>query len=152
MALKDSSTDPARSNKWNWHVVALIMATQSSSNFPPNSPSRISSGAGPRLLRTKQGQQTESLMWLIVLTPFGLYTEENPHPTPHNFHQLHQEDAALQIVEVVQMRRKLEAPCAPQKKIYRNCRIVHFLRVKISVSPQAIGVLGVIPVPARREK
>jgi hypothetical protein len=53
---------------------------------------------------------------------------------------------------VVQMRRKLEAPCAPQKEIYRNCHIVHFLRVKISVSPQTIGMLGVVPFPARREK
>ncbi len=132
--------------------MSLTVTTQSSSSFPPNSPKRISSGAGPRLLRTKQGQQAESIMWPVVLTPFGFYTEENPHPAPHNFHQLHHEDAALQIVEVVQMRRQLEAPCAPQKKIYHYRGIVHFLCVKISVSPQAIRMLGIVPFSARREK
>lgn len=73
----------------------------------------MSSGAGPRLLRTRHVSERACASVQPSLTPFGLNPQENPHPSAANFQEFHQEDTALQIVEVIQVRRQLETPRAP---------------------------------------
>jgi hypothetical protein len=64
------------------------------------------------------------------LTPLALDTEEDPDPPSQHFETLHEENTSLQVVEVIQMRTKLEAPCTPQKSVHPYRSIVEFFGVK----------------------
>lgn len=44
--------------------------------------------------------------------PLRLHPEEDPHPPPHHLRHLQQENRALEIVPVIQMRAEFETPRA----------------------------------------
>lgn len=67
-------------------------------------------------------------------TPLCLHAEEYPDPSSENFEQLHQENPTLQIVEVVQMRAKLETPCTAEHQIHDYHTVVNLLCIKIEVA------------------
>lgn len=69
----------------------------------------------------------------MIPHPLRLHAKENPHPPPKHLQHLHGEDPALEIVEVVQMRTELQAPCAPQHGVHDDRAVVEFLGVEPSV-------------------
>jgi hypothetical protein len=116
------------------------------------SPRRIPSGAGPRVLRTKN---KVSYMHLIkqteALTPFGLDTEEDPDPASKNLKQFHHKDATFQVVEVVQMWREFETPSTTEHQIHADSTIVHLLGMEVAIATQRPRVLRVISLFCCRE-
>ena len=72
---------------------------------PFMSPRRMSSGKGPRFVRTLRYQislRQDSRSKL--LTPFCLHPKEDPHPSSKHFQKLHDKNASLQVIEMIQMR------------------------------------------------
>lgn len=88
----------------------------------------------------------------MIPTPFRFHPQENPDEPPKHLQKLHDENAALQVVEVVQMRRELEAPGAAQQEVDENGAIVHLLGVEMRVSAEAPRVLGVVAFLAGGEE
>jgi hypothetical protein len=117
------------------------------------SPRRMPSGAGPRVLRTKT---KVSYMHLIeqteALTPFGLDTEEDPDPASKNLKQFHHEDAAFQVVEVVQMWRELETPSTTEHQVHADSTIVHLLGMEVAIATQGPWMLRVVSLSCCREQ
>ena len=77
-------------------------------------------------------------------TPFGLNPEENPDPSSRDFQKLHGKYPTLEVVEVIEMRRELEAPGAAEEKVHENDGIVDLLGVEEEVPTQSPRVLRVI--------
>lgn len=86
-----------------------------------------------------------------ALTPFSLDTEEDPNPASKNLKQLHHKDATLQIVEVVQVWRELEAPCTSEHQIYTDSTIVHFLGMEVPIAAKSPWMLRVISLSGCRK-
>lgn len=89
---------------------------------------------------------------MYKLTPFRFYPEKNPNEATKNLQQLHDENAALEIVEMVQMRRELEAPRASEHQIEEDCTVVHFLGVEIEMTSKAPGMVRVFAFVGRGEE
>lgn len=87
-----------------------------------------------------------------ALTPLALDAKENPYPPPKHFQRLHEKDAALQIIEVVQVRAQLDAPRASQNAVYDYSRVIHLLRMEEPMPTQAPRMLRVLAIPFRGEK
>lgn len=88
----------------------------------------------------------------MIPHPLRLHTKENPHPPPKHLQHLHGENPALEIVEMVQMRAELQAPCTPQHGVHHDRAVVEFLGVEPPVAAQAPGVLGIVAFLWRGEE
>lgn len=64
--------------------------------------------------------------------------------TPQNLQQFHDKNGSFQIIEMIQMRTKLETPCTPQHEVYQYCAVVHLSRVKMSVSSEGPWMFRVV--------
>ena len=63
---------------------------------PFKSLSRMSSGKGPRFVRTLSHQLSlRQANKSRLLTPFCLHPKEDPHPSSKHFQKLHDKDASL---------------------------------------------------------
>lgn len=113
----------------------------------------MASGAGPRVLRTKQMSVTDTRPGSRKkLTPFGLDTEEDPDPASKNFKQFHHKDATFQIVKVVQMWREFETPCTTEHQVHTDSTIVHLFGMEVAIATQSPWMLWVVSLSGRRKQ
>jgi len=111
----------------------------------------------PGLVLVKLGAQVaqQNIIWSgasVVAHPLRLDSEEDPHPSSEDLQQFHEEDASFQVVEVIKMRRQLEAPRTAQQQVHRNNGVVDLVDVEIAVSPESVRMFGVSSVSGAGEE
>ena len=75
-----------------------------------------------------------------ITHPLRLDPEEDPHPPPADLQHLHQEDARLEVREVVQVRTQFQAPGAAQQEVEHDGGVVHGRR-EDGVGAEAVWVV-----------
>lgn len=85
-----------------------------------------------------------------ILTPLGLNSEKDPHPSPGNFQKHEQEDATFDVVDLFQSLREAAHPGETQNEIDDDRAVVQSIVVKRSVSSQPKRIIPT--VAARREQ
>lgn len=84
--------------------------------------------------------------------PLAFDSKEYPHPSPQHLQDLHGEDAAFQVVEMVQMHAQLQTPRAPQQRIHDNGSIIEFFCVEKAMPTEAPGILRAVALAGAGEE
>jgi hypothetical protein len=85
-------------------------------------------------------------------TPLSLDTEKHPDPATKHLQHLDGEDAALEIIEMVEVGRQLQAPRAAQDEVERDDEVVEARVAEVEDAAEAPGVVGRVALVFGREE